>query len=411
MVQLEFSIYDKIDAFLHKKILITEIDQEAYRNLVDLGFIVDANFDEKKDYLDRLKKDWQKYDFFCLHILPTTNCNFDCSYCYQSGIERNHALNTSDCNKIIIFLDKYLSERKEITNAHVVLHGGEPTLNWKFVEYFLPLIDSLFRKHKINYHTQIVTNGYLLTNEKSKLLFQYNWNRAQITLDGLPEIHNKRRNLKNNLGTFNVIWENISTIINSKYLPSIDLRINYDKTNISSIPSFLEFIATKFSPSNFKISFGLITNTISGTLASSYITKNELAEDSFAKDYFSLYKKAVELGFHMEDCFYFDGMCTSKLKNSMIISSNMQIYKCLSMVGRKDYSIGTISSNRFIDKSYLFPALYEKCFAKKCPIIPICNSGCRFDAFLLNNNIQSIDCKYDRIYHTNKKIFTYLYEK
>jgi hypothetical protein len=58
------------------------------------------------------------------------------------------------------------------------------------------------------------------------------------------------------------------------------------------------------------------------------------------KYYLPLFKKAVELGFKMSNLFMFTGMCTSKLDNALVISSNGDIFKCLSGVGRDEFCRG-----------------------------------------------------------------------
>lgn len=423
LIKVDVPLYNKLDEWRKKhkisdiKCLSEEACDEVITTLktfIDMGFIVDDDYDEKEWFMKKLVQDWENDDFFCLHILPTTNCNFACEYCYQSGIERGHSLDLKDGNLIIDFLEEYLLHNNKIKRSHIVIHGGEPTLNWNFVKEFLPNFTKLLEKLNIEYHTQIVSNAYLLTEEKADLLEKYNWNRAQFTLDGPESIHNSRRYLKGSKeGTFSTIINNMKYILDNQKLPYIDLRMNYDNNNIQYIPQLLNFLPTIFDVEKLRLSFGLVTSTIKATKASEYAQNAVLEDEEMVKSYLTLYACAKDLGFSLPDFFTFDTMCTAKTKNSIIISSDKKVFKCLSMVGRTDFSIGTVEKNNDQIKTfpnYLFLDLYDYCFQKECMFIPVCHAGCRFDSYLKNGSLHSIDCKYNEMMKINNGIFNLIYK-
>lgn len=404
LVKLSESEYEEVS----KEIRSNALNNDVSNTLQQLGFLIGIDIDEKSQYMGKLVADWKSDDRCCIHILPTTACNFNCKYCYQSGIDRSHYLYEKDVSSILRYFEGYISDSK-IKSVCMVVHGGEPTLNWKFVEVFLPELAQLLDCKGIDMSTQIVSNGYLLTDEKANLLKEYGWNRAQITLDGPENIHNQRRHLANGQSTFKQIIENIHNILDKGYLDTVSIRVNYDKNNVESIHHFIDYLAETFDTTKIILSFGLVTTTVDETDASEYSRECAIPKEELVEPYLKLYSKAIEVGFLMPQIFVFDGMCTSKMKKSLILSSNGDIYKCLSMVGRDEMKMGNIFRTSIQIEDYFFTELYDICFEESCPWIPICHTGCRFDALLDNSNIVSLSCKRSVLEQINDGIFSFLY--
>lgn len=372
------------------------------KNLINLEFLIPKTVKEKNLYMNALLNEWETNKNFCVHILPTTACNFKCVYCYQSGIEKQHFLDSSKAQRVIGYITEYIAD-KNIETATVVIHGGEPTMNWGVVPEIMQAIDSLFKIKNISYNTQIVTNGFNLSIEKAELLSKYNWNRLQVTIDGPKEIHDKRRPLLNNGGTYDRIVENLKNIQNNNLIEKISIRLNFDETNWRQIKEYLPKLKELFGTDKIVLSFGYVSDTISNTSAEEFISINGLKDDGIAKVYAKLYKEAISLGYQMPDLFMYDGMCTAKLKNALVISADGNIYKCLSGVGRQEFVVSNICKKQDLP-NYLFPDMYAKCFKKKCPYIPLCNTGCRFNGYLKTGNIHSNDCKKDTLNKINKRL-------
>ncbi len=383
-------------------------DKKTINYLKKNEYIFDDDYDEKNNYINSFMKEWNNSDFLGLHILTTTGCNFKCPYCYQSGIDSD-ILTKEKSELVLNFINEYIINNK-IKETNIEITGGEPTINWDVVTYFLPKLIKIFKQNKVTYKLSIVTNGYLLSKDKVDLLSKYNWKRLQITVDGLEDIHNKRRILKNNNGSFNEIIQNLDYIVNYDKIKKINLRINYDKSNINKVTDLLEFIKKKYGVDKIIISLGLITKTVNHTDANIFIEKNGITEDDFVKKYLYLYKKAYTLGFKMQDFFSFDGFCTSKMKHGFVIEPNGNIVKCVSGVGRDDFIIGNVYKKKFLKTNYLYEDLYLECLNKKCSFLPVCHTGCRFESLVKNNNMKKQVCKKDLLEKVNSKILKINYD-
>jgi uncharacterized protein len=387
---------------IYRDILKNNVSTKIINHLRKSEFIVDDSMNEKKKFMELMIKEWNDCGFLGLHILTTTGCNFRCPYCYQSGIDAS-VLTNEKLDQILEYIEKYVIDNA-IKESTLEITGGEPTTNWQVVEKLLKGIDRIFVKYNVKYKTFIVTNGYNLTSEKVDLLEKYNWQRLQVTLDGPAPIHNKRRMLANQGETFDKIINNLEYIIENNKIEKVNLRINYDKSNIEYIPGFLEYIKEKFGTEKIILSLGLITKTVNCSEANKFIEVNGIEESEFFDNYINLYQKAFNLGFKMPDIFSFDGMCTSKLKHGFVIEPNGNITKCVSGVGRKEFLIGNIDDYKTNNTNYLFPELYEECLNKRCPFLPLCHTGCRFESLVTNDDIRKNNCKRKLLERINKKI-------
>lgn len=408
VVVLNSDEYRQIDKFLSGEKDLSFETKCILKELKKNEFLISKSFDEKKYFMDLLDREIERNKHFTMHILPTTACNFNCPYCYQSGIDRAKSLSPGKEELIIKYVKSFL-KGKDIEEATVVIHGGEPSIRWGSVERLMPKLKKIFDSNRITFRTQIVSNGYELTPEKSDFLANYNWQRFQVTIDGPKTTHDKRRILKNGGGTFDRIIENITYILDNNKIDKVSIRINFDMGNSNKIPELLLYLTKKFDASRIVLSLGFISKTVEDTDANEYINKYGIRLEDLKKEYVKLYKKAYKLGFEMPELFMFDGMCTAKLKNSFVISSDGDVFKCLSGVGRDNFCIGNIDALGTDLPDYLFRELYVDCLNRNCEFLPLCNTGCRFNAYLKNGDIRSIDCRRDFLLEINKEILKFRY--
>ena len=209
--------------------------------LIQEEFIIPADRDEEKAYTTSLKRQIEEHDSLAIHFLPTLDCNFRCPYCYQDGISRNHRMDSESLELICDSVEKYLCENTHIKNVTITLHGGEPTYYWDIVPQAMKRFSEVAATNGGTLYTSIVSNGYLLTPEKADLLANYNWYRFQVTIDGPQAIHNKRRCLPTGEDTFTRIVNNMKYILDNGILRSIDVRINFDETNVTEIPTLIDY--------------------------------------------------------------------------------------------------------------------------------------------------------------------------
>lgn len=367
-------------------------------SLIDMNFILDNNFNEKDEFLNHIHNPNIQSKKLDLVILTTSSCNFKCSYCYENGISRKNSLCESDIFDILNLLEQYILKFK-LETINLCLFGGEPTLNWEFSKKLLKNIHMLCLKNNILLKTEIISNGYLLNNDKIRFLEKYNFTNAQITLDGTKDIHDSRRMLLNGDGSFNKIIKNLHTLLKSN-IETVTLRLNYDKNNVDNIENLLEFLRSEFCEylDKINLSFGLIDSNEINESDNILNNNNEIYNS-----YLALFKKSLDLGFTVPPIFKLGSLCMSKRDNSIIISADKKLYKCLSFVGLESVSQGNLYSDVNSIKNYLNLDLYESCFEKKCEFIPICHQGCRFKSLINTGSPYNQICNYELLRNINKE--------
>ncbi|MUN28932.1 radical SAM protein [Sulfuracidifex metallicus] len=276
-------------------------------------------------------------------ILPTEQCNFRCIYCYEKF--ENNKMN----RKVIDALKNFLEKRMiDLDSLRVIWFGGEPLLAYDTVLEIMEYINSKTIEGVPKIEGFMVTNGYLLNLDKAKKLTELHVNEFQITLDGDEDIHNRRRINIGKRCTFNVIWNNIKSILNSNIPLKIYLRIHLSSDNIESVKSLLNRIKREIElPSNLIISFARL-----GKYGSDYDKYlNTMNNNSILKE---LVNYANSLGLKIGYPDLKTSLCYASLPTSFVIRSNGKLSKCTLLLRDEINTVGELkedgSLNLYQDK-------------------------------------------------------------
>lgn len=203
------------------------------------GYLTTKDKFEEKQILTRvcenLKSIQQKHR--SITIIPSYNCNFRCSYCFEKSNFRNreilkYILTKEMIDDIFSHIKKMKNENYEI-DSEIVLFGGEPLIaeNRKNIEYIV-------KKALTNgYSLFAVTNGYDL-DQYIDLLGNDGIRTLQITLDGDKMCHDKRRFLETGEGTYQKICHNVDAALDKG--TSIIIRSNVDMRNLQQVGNILD---------------------------------------------------------------------------------------------------------------------------------------------------------------------------
>ncbi len=227
-----------------------------------------------------------------------------------------------------------------------------------------------------------------------------------MTLDGIADIHNKRRHLRSNGGTFNKIVLAIDKALANE-IP-INLRVVLDKDNINSLLELSNFAiertwtASVFFKTQLGRNYELHTCQISNnklfTRLEMYETIYNLLKaypsfSKFHKPSFSIVKFLFDNSELPDPLFDSCPAC----KSEWAFDYTGNIYSCTATVGKKDESLGTfypaISKEEDLINLWQERDIMsiEKC--KNCNLQLVCGGGCGSVAKNNNNNILSEDCR------------------
>ena len=358
---------------------IEDLDEDTLNKFIKSKIIIQDNFNESQFLNYKLNK--SKYGNSCLTatLLLTWKCNFKCIYCYEgAGNVYNNTMNIDIADKVVKFLIN-TTINNNLNEIHIVLFGGEPLLNIDIGFYILEKLKNFCDSNNKSLSCSIVTNGFLLNEEIIKKLIGYNCIFTQITIDGIKEIHDSRRMLKNGNPTFDKIVKNIKLLETYNNKIHCIIRINIDKENIQKIEELLKYLK-KQNLNKIRIDFGVVHSTTE--VCSNYNIKcfedNELgpvldnlwnlAEQYKYMKYPRIRRKDVFCGLYNE--------------NNFAISPKGELYKCWEMVGIEKHKIGDIDNNGsvnninncFYDWMSINPLQNQIC--SNCKYLPLCGGGC-----------------------------------
>ncbi len=364
-----------------KKQLIELTEQElADRNpdfadaLLENEFAVeDAVLERDMIRFDSLKARYGNRDMG-LTIVPTSDCNFRCSYCYEKEILRPVTMDRETQDALIKYVEEHVMAEGTLL---VCWYGGEPLLALDIIEELTGKMRQICEKKGVTYNADMITNGYLLTEENALRLTECGVSKIQITLDGDRNNHDKRRFLRGGKGTFDVIWKNIVNLKQFGEQLTVSVRVNVDGNN----PSALREISQKVQQEGLET----MVRVYPGRVMDSERCYHE--EVCFKSDEFAL----LEQEFYCEESGYLPSVypqpqknvCMADLVNSFLIDADGYMYKCYKDIGKRERAIRNVKSNQMLNESLLHryvlyePAEDEVC--GECKFLPLCQGGCPYE--------------------------------
>ncbi len=348
-----------------------------------------------------------------LVIIPTLNCNFCCSYCYEQHI-------ASKIDKtILVALKNYL---ENIINEYDIVNiswfGGEPLLQMDKLCSFNREMSQSFLAKKKAFFASVVTNGYLMDEINFDKLYRSRVRSIMVTIDGIESDHNQRRPLKGNLPTFNKIIQNLINIKKHDGLFSILIRMNIDQDNIKNIDHFIDEMYNLFGDDDrFDM---LLYMTCDWGQKNDILKQNSKLINTNDLIYETISKHSHQFKFEQNFRSIENLNCKFFKRNSYVINYNGDILKCTINLENPDLLIGKLNSGNNIefnenknkiDKTTCFEN--EECWY--CKMLPICNGVRCLDKQNKNQNkcaftIEKLKKILITKYNCNKSSFKYIGE-
>ena len=181
-------------------------------------------------------------NYLQLILLPTEQCNFRCTYCYETF---EHKKMSSD----VVSGVKALIDRRasELDRLDTDWFGGEPLTAFEIVRDISLHAQATMRSYGGTYCSGMTTNGYLLTRDMLAACAALDIRRFQITLDGTREAHNRSRRQASGAGSFDRIWANLESARDSSEDVSIMLRLHFTEETIEAVEALGRRLKEEFS--------------------------------------------------------------------------------------------------------------------------------------------------------------------
>ncbi|MBR3181488.1 MAG: radical SAM protein [Eggerthellaceae bacterium] len=184
-----------------------------------------------------------------LTICPTMGCNFDCPYCFENHFAGKMSAEVQDD---VVALAERMMEASGSERLQITWFGGEPLLASDIVESLSERLIALAEKRGATYVADIVTNGYLLTQDIVDMLDRCKVKSAQVTIDGMGATHDATRRLANGGPTFERIVSNLRDL---KIPFTVRIRHNVHEDNRAEIDELEAFIGAIAEESGNKLEY------------------------------------------------------------------------------------------------------------------------------------------------------------
>ncbi len=171
-------------------------------------------------------------------LLPTSDCNLRCVYCYSNGGEKREYMDWEVAKAAIdtIVENAMILESKRI---HVGFHGGgEPTIAWETLTKSVDYARKLARKNSIKIRTSMATNCSF--DERKRDWVVKNMNHVNVSFDGPKNIHDTQRQFADKTGSFDVVFGNMKYFDKIGY--SYGIRTTVTRMSVKRMTDIVKFI-------------------------------------------------------------------------------------------------------------------------------------------------------------------------
>lgn len=371
----------------------SSLDKNTFENLISRKYFFSSNqeYDQYLRKLDTKLLNMEKFQIPNFLLIPSYNCNFNCSYCYQKSYEIEKFYGNKDYSKkvvddMFVAMDEIVESIGNQANENsikVTLMGGEPLFSHN--NDILPFIFERLEDKK--YKVSIITNGYELDNY-IPFIKKVNIDFIQITMDGTKEIHDtKRFNIKHE-GTFDVIVKNMRKALEAGI--NVEVRNNIDADNILNLPAFADVLL------DLKKDYPNLLHPYIYILQDGGCSGNKTVIDEIEslKTVLALEKIHPNLRIFRKTFHGIDlinsiinnipfrpkmSNCAS-CRNQYILDGHGRIYKCWFGVGNDEFNIGEFNSdlkiNYVADNAWKRRNVKNLVNCLQCKYRYICGGGC-----------------------------------
>ena len=359
---------------------------EELAQLHDMGLIVENEEEDLakiENFFEQMKAGEDR-SVFTVNILTSHDCNFRCSYCFEENTRSAEQLDWVTADMILRWL-KNRMEQRGYQKLNLIFYGGEPLLNRQAIEYMAKHMQQWCRREKRGFDFMLQTNGYLLTPDVVEDLLALGLNNVRVSLDGVGADHDRRRPLRSGAGTFNRIMNNIKA--NADRV-RIGLSVSYDKAEVRHIRRLLDYLEEEgLLPKLGRFIFAPVHASL-GSLSSPECIQNSECLSNFKDGVMVEARRAIhrllaEKGIPSTDSLFISSCPLTREHGGLTIDQRGRIYKCNSMLGHQQFSVGDVCFEEFnpLDQTFRDLEVWRKC-PLDCPYLPVCAGGCRLASYL-----------------------------
>ena len=233
---------------IHPFTVDTVVADDSVFELIKKHFLVPVEHDDMQlrdeivDFCKVLQTSKTKKSYT---ILPTTDCNARCFYCFEHGKKHMHM-----SDEIAKDTVKYILRTGE-KKVKIKWFGGEPLYNIRAID----IIVNGLKEADIEIESSMTTNAYLFDDAVvKKAVNDWHLDKVQVTLDGTEEVYNRIKAYIYNDGRspFKIVMDNIERLLKAEV--AVLIRLNVDIENFEELMNLVDVLYERFGGYNkFKV--------------------------------------------------------------------------------------------------------------------------------------------------------------
>lgn len=323
-------------------------------------------------------------------LIPSFQCNLRCSYCYENQVINTGTSLSDEMVEDMLEAVQRLAGDADLRNVDITLMGGEPLLreNENNIRKILEFVQ------KVQCKWSVVTNGTTLLYYLP-LFREYGVmpHSMQVTIDGIPEIHDQRRCFPNKVGSFKVIERGIDAVLKEKI--QLFVRINIDETNLPTLPALKQYMTEKgwltaetFHPYIYTMSDGgclgqqFCLDEVEVTRRAVEMTERDPSMGQIEWNFHGLLFLTTRL--RGKECAPFFSFCGAN-RGQYVLDQNGGIYTCWWAIDTPELKVGTFSPSFQIHENQVAQWRERTIMSipecRDCKYSLICGGGCAYKAY------------------------------
>lgn len=406
------------------------IPTDVIDRLTRRGYLTTASGAEEREALMQITRELHTLDLMrkvpSFSFVPTYMCNLRCPYCFQS--HQMHAglgtfgqvISVEQIDAAFAIIDDYWSAgslaravellpddtpiepRDKWSMSEIGLFGGEPLL----AATLTPVQHISDRAKERGLRLWGITNGVDL-HHFADLLGGEPGNIAeiQVTVDGMPHHHNRRRLGPGQRGTFDAILQNIQLALDRG--AQVNIRMNTDQANVDDIADLAGVFEAKgwSKRDNFEFYCAVVTQKKGPPKLDRYALVQRTLQQWQAGHDVSSYEQTARsllqrlLSNEPATTYPFTGTAHCAAESGQIMfDARGDVFSCWEDVGQAELRIGTYDGDGLhleplVVRMWLErqPGIIDEC--SRCPYALIHTSGCGSQAREHSGTIYTNECE------------------
>ncbi|MGC2061506.1 MAG: geopeptide radical SAM maturase [Thermodesulfovibrionales bacterium] len=364
------------------------IPEKDERLLRRLGVLVADPVRGKKRMLGFMDALNRASRFLSIKLVMNLDCNLSCRYCFEGNRKGKFYMTENTSDQFVEFVKSRLGEK--IEEVFITFYGGEPLLSKQLIISVAKKLKAMTERRGVSFRFALQTNGTLLTKKTVRELRPLGLAEAYVTVDGPKSNHDAFRPHKSGRGSFETIIKNMQDVCD---LVDLQPGGNFTRDNYEQFPTLLDhFIASGLTPDKLSsVSFYTVVSETADVLPDFNEGCSSMSEPWLVGAALMLREEILKRGYRMTRLL--PVVCMMEHKSNILVNYNGDIYKCPSLIGRKEFCVGNIRSGIYDFQASHNLDNWKNKDCLNCEYLPLCFGGCRYMKYIRDGNMNGVECK------------------